>query len=63
VHGDRILVGLRMSEGATAADPQADVERWQVLTVSGGRVTSITGFGERGEAAAHARRGPASERA
>jgi hypothetical protein len=28
--------------------------RWQVLTVSGGRITGICGFGDRTEAAPHA---------
>jgi RimJ/RimL family protein N-acetyltransferase/ketosteroid isomerase-like protein len=53
VHGDRVLVGLRVT-GGQAAD-SGGAERWQVLTVRGGRVASITGFGKRDEAVAHAR--------
>ena len=53
VHGDRVLVGLRVT-GGQAAGP-GGAERWQVLTVSGGRVAGIAGFGDRGDAVAHAR--------
>ena len=60
VHGDRVLVGLRMT-GGEAAD-SGGAERWQVLTVRGGRVASITGFGERDEAVAHARRAQVPDR-
>jgi RimJ/RimL family protein N-acetyltransferase/ketosteroid isomerase-like protein len=62
VHGDRVLVGLRLTGRRAAGDPRAGAERWQVLTVRGGRVTGITGFGDRGEAAAHARQNPAEQR-
>jgi len=55
VRGDRILVGLRVA-GCNPAVAQAggEAERWQVLTVRSGRVVDITGFDERGEAAARA---------
>jgi RimJ/RimL family protein N-acetyltransferase/ketosteroid isomerase-like protein len=58
VHGDRVLVGLRMT-GNRARGHRTAAERWQVLTVRGGRVTGITGFDDRREAAAHARENPA----
>ena len=48
VTGDRILVGLKV----TGADGETD--RWQVLTVGGGQITSITGYDNRDEAAATA---------
>jgi RimJ/RimL family protein N-acetyltransferase/ketosteroid isomerase-like protein len=53
VAGDKILVGLRV---ARAAAPDADTasDRWQVLTVRDGRITDVTGFGDRDEAAAWA---------
>jgi len=54
VHGDRVLVGLRVTSGQGAGSGGA--ERWQVLTVRGGRVAGIAGFGDRGDAVAHARR-------
>jgi RimJ/RimL family protein N-acetyltransferase/ketosteroid isomerase-like protein len=60
VHGDRVLVGLRVADGRAEAGGGA--ERWQVLTVRGGRVTGITGFGERADAVAHARRTEAPDR-
>ena len=50
--GDRILVGLKVTATAAAADGEHD--RWQVLTVRGGRVADITGFDDRAEAAAWA---------
>ena len=50
--GDRILVGLKVTSTAAAADGEHD--RWQVLTVRGGRVADITGFDDRAEAAAWA---------
>jgi hypothetical protein len=59
VAGDRILVGLRVSGraapgGQEAAGPGSEAERWQVLTVRGGRIVDITGFDDRREAAARA---------
>ena len=49
VSGDRILVGLKVTGQAADA---GEKDRWQVLTVRRGRVTSITGFDDRDEAAA-----------
>lgn len=52
VCGDRILVGLKVAGGQTPVAGEED--RWQVLTVQRGRVTRISGFGDRDEAAAEA---------
>jgi|SRR5215831_4269308 len=60
VHGDRVLVGLRVTGGQAAGSGGA--ERWQVLTVRGGRVAGITGFGDRGDAVAHARQAQGPDR-
>jgi RimJ/RimL family protein N-acetyltransferase len=57
VSGDRILVGLKITGSPAAGAGESD--RWQVLTVRDGRITSITGFDDRDEAAAHARLTPA----
>ena len=51
VSGDRILVGLKVT-GDQGSD--GDRDRWQVLTVRGGQITSIVGFDNRDEAAASA---------
>jgi ketosteroid isomerase-like protein len=69
VHGDKILVGLRV-RGPRAADaphgsggcdgrdgrdgPDDGVPRWQVLTVRGGRIVDIVGFDDRSEAVTRA---------
>jgi RimJ/RimL family protein N-acetyltransferase len=58
VSGDRILVGLKVT-GRPAEGTEGEVDRWQVLTVGGGRVTAIAGFDERDEAAAWAGLAPA----
>jgi len=50
VSGDRILVGLKVTGSQAAAAGEKD--RWQILTVRRGRITGITGFGDRDEAAA-----------
>ena len=50
--GDRILVGLKVTGSQAAAAGEKD--RWQVLTVRSDRITEITGFDDRDEAAAHA---------
>ena len=47
VQGDRILVGL-MVGNEVAADTGGS-PRWQVLTVKGGLVTDIRGFGGPGQ--------------
>ena len=50
-----ILVGLRVARSRPALEREPEVERWQVLTVEGGRVVDIAGFDERSDAV-----GPAS---
>jgi ketosteroid isomerase-like protein len=55
VHGDHVLVGLRVTGRQAAGESGGgDEDRWQVLTVRDGRVVRITGFDERSEAAAYA---------
>jgi ketosteroid isomerase-like protein len=54
VLGDRILVGLKVTGNQAAAEQGDEQDRWQVLTVRGGRVVDIVGFDDRAEAAAHA---------
>jgi RimJ/RimL family protein N-acetyltransferase/ketosteroid isomerase-like protein len=54
VAGDRILVGMRVSRTGTAAAGGQEADRWQVLTVRGGRVSEIVGFDDRREATAWA---------
>ena len=50
--GDRLLVGLNVRGGQ--GDDEGGVPRWQVLTVSDGRVVDIVGFDDRAEAVARA---------
>jgi len=50
----KLLVGLDVTGTAAAGEAGGTARRWQVLTVSGGRVTDIRGFGDRAEAAARA---------
>jgi len=47
---DKLLVGLRVFGPPPAADIDGAVERWQVLTVSEGKVSDIRGFDDRAEA-------------
>jgi hypothetical protein len=54
VHGDSILVGLKVAGSPAGEQPGNDLDRWQVLTVSAGRVVDIRGFDDRNEAAARA---------
>jgi ketosteroid isomerase-like protein len=49
-----LLVGLNVTGSPAAADQGGEAERWQVLTLRGGRVTDIRGFDDRDEAAARA---------
>ncbi len=58
VAGDKILLGLKVARIA-APDADAESDRFQVLTVRDGRITDITGFGDRDEAAAWAGLTPA----
>jgi streptomycin 6-kinase len=51
-----ILVGLCVARNPAARESGAEVERWQVLTVGGGRVVDIVGFDERSDAVARAGR-------
>lgn len=53
VGAGKLLVGLQVA-GSPAADQGGEADRWQVLTVRGGRVTDIRGFDDRDEAAARA---------
>jgi len=49
-----LLVGLEVTGTPAAREEGGTARRWQVLTVSGGRIADIRGFGDRTEAAAHA---------
>lgn len=53
-HDDKILVGLMVCSGDAA---NAETPRWQVLTVSGGRVSDIRGYDDEALARAAARPG------
>jgi len=47
-----LLVGLDVSGTPAAGEAGGTARRWQVLTVNGGRILDIRGFGDRAEAAA-----------
>lgn len=49
-----LLVGLEVTGTPAAREEGGTARRWQVLTVSGGRIADIRGFGNRTEAAARA---------
>jgi ketosteroid isomerase-like protein len=49
-----LLVGLEVTGRPGADETGGAVERWQVLTVRGGRITDIRGFDDRTAAAARA---------
>ena len=49
-----LLVGLDVTGTPAAREAGGTAQRWQVLTVSGSRITGIRGFGDRTEAAARA---------
>ncbi|TVZ05537.1 hypothetical protein EAS64_13485 [Trebonia kvetii] len=51
---DALLVGLDVTGTPGAAEEGGTARRWQVLRVSGGRVTDIRGFDDRAEAVARA---------
>jgi hypothetical protein len=53
VLGDRILVGMTVRGTEEARERGGVALRWQVLTVSGGRVVDIVGFGDRNDAVNH----------
>lgn len=50
VHGERILVSLTVRGTSEASARGGAALRWQVLTVSGGRIVDIVGFDDRSEA-------------
>ena len=54
VHDDKIFVGLRVIRPMAADDQAGESDRWQVLTVRGGRIIDIRGFDDRDEAARRA---------
>jgi ketosteroid isomerase-like protein len=62
VCGDRILVGVRVTRAESAAEAVTETDRWQVLTVRGGKVVDIAGYDDRDEAAARAGLAPAPGR-
>ena len=49
-----LLVGLDVTGTPAAHEAGGTIQRWQVLTVSGDRITDIRGFGDRTEAAGRA---------
>lgn len=51
---NKVLVGLKVRGSAAAAEHGREADRWQVLTLGGGRVVDIRGFDRRGDAAASA---------
>jgi hypothetical protein len=53
-----ILVGLAVTGNEAADENGGEVERWQVMTVRGGRVVDIVAYDERSEAVAWAGRPP-----
>ncbi len=59
VHGDRLLVSLTVRGSADADTRGGAALRWQVLTVSGGRIVDIVGFDDRLEALARVQAAPA----
>jgi RimJ/RimL family protein N-acetyltransferase/ketosteroid isomerase-like protein len=54
VLGDRLLVGLSVTGNSVAPASDGTTERWQLLSLAGGRIVDIRGFQERDEAVAHA---------
>jgi ketosteroid isomerase-like protein len=49
-----LLVGLEVTGTPQASEAGGAVQRWQVLTVRGDRITDIRGFGDRAAAAGRA---------
>jgi hypothetical protein len=49
-----LLVGLDITGTPAASEAGGTTQRWQVLTVTGDRITDIRGFGDRMQAAARA---------
>jgi ketosteroid isomerase-like protein len=52
VHGDKLLIGLRVSGSPAAQAGGGAVDRWQVVRVRSGRIVDIRGFDRRADAAA-----------
>lgn len=52
--GNRLMVGLRVTGNHPAESGDRTYERWQILTVSEGRIVDIVGFDTREEAMARA---------
>jgi len=52
--GNRLIVGLRVTGNRAPESSDGAHERWQILTVSGGRIVDIVGFDTREEAMARA---------
>jgi hypothetical protein len=46
VCGDKLLVGLKVTGGG-GGGPGVEADRWQGFTVADGRITAVTGFGDR----------------
>jgi RimJ/RimL family protein N-acetyltransferase/ketosteroid isomerase-like protein len=58
VCGDKIVAALKVT-GGRAARPGEEADRWQGFTVADGRITAVTGFDDRDEAAIWAGLAPA----
>jgi hypothetical protein len=56
--GERLIVRLRVTGRGGSESSKGEVERWQILTVSGGRIVDIVGFDTRDEAMASFRSSP-----
>jgi len=52
--GNRLVVGLKVTGNQAAEISDGAYERWQILTVSSGRIVDIVGFDTREEAMARA---------
>jgi hypothetical protein len=52
VHGDKILVALKVVGNRAAEEQGGEADRWQVLTIRGSHVVDIRGFEERSDAVA-----------
>ena len=50
MHGDRILVGLRVAGTLDAQERGGEADRWQVLTLREDHIVDIRGFDDRDEA-------------
>jgi hypothetical protein len=52
VRGDHVLIGMTLSGTSSSTPSEEETDRWQVLTVVGGRVTDSRGFDTREDAIA-----------